>query len=90
MPFWHAVRAACNHPEKIGSHSQQCWKNNRVGRKNRVGREPEPQVFFLGLTYPLVHIHQKKKIAAQIASVNKSLGRKKCHVYNVVFVFQIY
>ena len=24
-------------------------KNNKVGRKNRVGREPEPQVFFLGL-----------------------------------------
>jgi hypothetical protein len=27
------------------------------------------------LTYPLVHIHQKKKIAAKIASVNEPLNR---------------
>jgi hypothetical protein len=34
------LAAACNHLEKIGSHGQSRWKNNRVGR------EPEPQVFF--------------------------------------------
>jgi hypothetical protein len=38
------LAAARNHPEKIGSHCQSRWKNNRVGRKNRVGKEP--QVFF--------------------------------------------
>jgi hypothetical protein len=27
------LAAARNHPEKIGSHSQSLWKNNRVGRK---------------------------------------------------------
>jgi hypothetical protein len=40
------LAAARNHPEKIGLHSQSRWKNNRVGRKNRVGRELEPQVIF--------------------------------------------
>jgi hypothetical protein len=34
------IKAARNHPEKIGLHCQSRWKTNRVGR------EPEPQVFF--------------------------------------------
>jgi hypothetical protein len=46
MPFWHAVWAARNHPEKIGSHGQSCWKKIGSAEKNRVGQEPEPQVFF--------------------------------------------
>jgi hypothetical protein len=27
------LAAARNHPEKIGTHGQSRWKNNRVGRK---------------------------------------------------------
>jgi hypothetical protein len=43
------LTAARNHPEKIGSHGQSVEKIIGSAEKNRVGREPEPQVFFYTL-----------------------------------------
>jgi hypothetical protein len=48
------LAAARNHPEKIGSHGQSNWKNNRVGRKKIGSVGNRNYGYFLGLK--MVHI----------------------------------
>jgi hypothetical protein len=60
------LAVARNHPERIGSHGQSRWKKIGSAEKNRVGREPEPQVFFFTphrlAKHSVFHIEKKLNI----------------------------